>query len=80
MGCRTLVTRNIGKLCKAISNELVAWQDEIREKTSELLCVLLLHAEESVTQHLQGLLPAMYTAARNEKDERAIKNVCILLI
>lgn len=80
LGCRSLVARNIGKLCTAISNELLSWQDEVREKCSELLHILTLHAESSITQHMQSLLPAMYVAAHNEKRDSVLKKVVTWII
>lgn len=74
MGCRVLVQRNIGKLAKALSFELQGWQENIRFCCSQLLCSLALHAEDGITQDMQDLLPAMYSAARNQ-DKHLVANV-----
>lgn len=74
IGCRVLVQRNVGKLSKALSFELTYWQEDIRVRCSQLLCSLALHAEDGLTQNLQELLPAMYSAVRDE-DQRVVVNV-----
>lgn len=66
--------RNVSKLAKAISKELLSWQADIRVRCSQLLCSIVLHAEADITQNLQDLLPAMYTAAKDE-DRRVADNV-----
>ncbi|GJQ73535.1 hypothetical protein Trydic_g13886 [Trypoxylus dichotomus] len=76
LGCRVLVQRNVSKLAKAISKELLSWQSDIRVRCSQLLCSIVLHAEADITQNLQDLLPAMYTAARDE-DRRVADNIVI---
>ncbi|KRT85897.1 HEAT domain-containing protein [Oryctes borbonicus] len=76
LGCRVLVQRNVSKLAKAISKELLSWQSDIRIRCSQLLCSIVLHAEADITQNLQDLLPAMYTAARDE-DKMVRDNVII---
>lgn len=74
LGCRILVQRNVSKLAKALSKELVSWQIDIRIRCSQLLCSIVLHAEADITQNLQDLLPGMYTAARDD-DKRVVENV-----
>lgn len=74
LGCRELVQRNVIKLAPALSNELSSWQADVRVRCSQLLCAIAQHAEDGVIQQLQGLLPAMYTAARDE-DQRVVVNV-----
>ncbi|XP_030754377.1 dynein assembly factor 5, axonemal [Sitophilus oryzae] len=74
LGCRVLVQRNISKIASAISNELTNWQEDIRVRCSQLLCSLALHAEEDLTFNLQNLLPAMYSAARDQ-DSRVVANI-----
>ncbi|VEN39068.1 unnamed protein product, partial [Callosobruchus maculatus] len=73
-GCRALVKRNISKITPAISRELTCWQEDIRVRCSQLLCAIALHAEEGITQNLQDLLLAMYTAARDD-DIRVVSNI-----
>lgn len=74
LGCRVLVQRNISKLAGAISNELMNWQEDVRVRCSQLLCSIALHAEEDLTFNLQSLLPAMYSAARDD-DQRVVANI-----
>ncbi|KAL1497905.1 hypothetical protein ABEB36_008787 [Hypothenemus hampei] len=74
LGCRVLVQRNISKLTQAISNELSSWQEDVRVRCAQLLCTLVLHAEESITMHLQAILPSMYGAARDD-DKRVVDNI-----
>lgn len=74
LGCRVLVQRNISKLAGAISNELTSWQEDVRVRCSQLLCALALHGEEDLTFNLQNLLPAMYSAARDD-DQRVVVNI-----
>lgn len=74
LGCRVLVQRNVSKVAKAISKELLSWQADIRVRCSQLLCSIALHAEAEITQNLQDLLPAMYIAAKDE-DKRVVDNV-----
>lgn len=71
LGCRTLVKRNVSKLSGAIARELMSWQGDVRVRCSQLLCSLVLHAECDITQNLQDLLIAMYSAARDE-DKRLV--------
>ncbi|CAG9767080.1 unnamed protein product [Ceutorhynchus assimilis] len=74
LGCRVLVQRNISKLAGALSNELTNWQEDVRVRCSQLLCSVALHAEEDLTFNLQNLLPAMYSAARDD-DKRVVANI-----
>ncbi|KAJ8911640.1 hypothetical protein NQ315_005985 [Exocentrus adspersus] len=74
LGCRILIKRNVSKLSGAICRELTSWQEDIRFKCSQLLCVIVLHAEEGITQNLQDLLPAIYSAARDD-DSRIVTNI-----
>lgn len=74
MGCRELVKRNVSKLSWALAKELTSWQEDVRLRCSQLLCSIVLHAEEGITQNLQDLLLAMYSAARDE-DPRVVENI-----
>nr|XP_023027609.1 dynein assembly factor 5, axonemal [Leptinotarsa decemlineata] len=74
LGCRTLVKRNVSKLASALSRELMSWQEDVRVRCSQLLCAIVLHAEDGITQNLQSLLPAMYSAARDD-DNRVVDNI-----
>ncbi|XP_075996432.1 dynein axonemal assembly factor 5, partial [Genypterus blacodes] len=69
LGCRELVVRNLSKLVPAITHDVIDWLVPTRVKTSQLLCVLLLHAEDHCTQHLQPLLATLYRACTDtERD------------
>ncbi|XP_060523147.1 dynein axonemal assembly factor 5 isoform X2 [Cylas formicarius] len=74
LGCRVLVQRNVSKIAGGLVNELTSWQEDIRVRCSQLLCSLVLHAEEDITFSLQTLLPPMYSAARDD-DERVVANI-----
>ncbi|KAJ8251506.1 hypothetical protein GJAV_G00222090 [Gymnothorax javanicus] len=75
LGCRELVARNLSKLMPAISRDLGDWLAGTRAKTAQLLSVLLLHAEDHSTQHLQPLLAAMYSACADT--EPAVVKSCL---
>ncbi|XP_026218673.1 dynein assembly factor 5, axonemal [Anabas testudineus] len=69
LGCRELVVRNLGRLVPAITHDITDWLVPTRIRTSQLLYVLLLHAEDHSTQHLQPLLATLYQACTDsEKD------------
>lgn len=74
LGCRALVQRTVCKIAPPLARELGSWQGDVRVRCSQLLCAVALHAEDYLTQHLQDLLPAMYTAAHDE-DQRVVVNV-----
>lgn len=76
MGCRIIVQQNIGRLVGGISKELNDWLADIRVRSAQLLAVLVLNAEEDITQHISKLLPAMYRAC-NDEDKRVIDNVIL---
>jgi len=69
LGCRELVLRNLGRLLPAITHDITDWLVPTRVRISQLLSVLLLHAEDHSTQHLQPLLATLYTACMDaERD------------
>ncbi|XP_039681604.1 dynein assembly factor 5, axonemal-like isoform X2 [Perca fluviatilis] len=69
LGCRELVVRNLGRLVPAITHDLTDWLVPTRVRTSQLLSVLLLHAEDHSTQHLQPLLATLRQACTDtERD------------
>lgn len=74
LGCRTLVQRNICQITPALSKELEDWKNDIRIKSAQLLCWLVLHAETDITQHTETLLTTMYKAC-NQTDLRIVENV-----
>ncbi|XP_014651115.1 PREDICTED: dynein assembly factor 5, axonemal [Ceratotherium simum simum] len=70
LGCRELVFRNLSKILPAICHDITDWVPGTRVKSAQLLAVLLLHAEDHVTQHLELLLRALLRACADE--ERAV--------
>lgn len=70
MGCRELVFRNLSKILPAICHDITDWVAGTRVKAAQLLAVLLLHAEDHVTQHLELLLRTLLRACADE--ERAV--------
>ncbi|XP_034047107.1 dynein assembly factor 5, axonemal-like [Thalassophryne amazonica] len=75
LGCRELVVRNLGRLMSAITHDMTDWLVPTRVKTSQLLSVLLLHAEDHITQHLQPLLATLYRACTDS--ERDVVSNCL---
>ncbi|XP_077590424.1 dynein axonemal assembly factor 5 [Stigmatopora nigra] len=69
LGCRELVVRNLYRLVPAISHDLSDWLVPTRVRTSQLLSVLLLHAEDHNTQHLQPLLALLYRACTDSETD-----------
>ncbi|CAI9739172.1 dynein axonemal assembly factor 5-like [Octopus vulgaris] len=69
LGCRVLVNRHLSKILPALVNDLKDWVPATRVQASSLLCVLLLNAERSITQHLQILLSGMFTACKDEEKQ-----------
>ncbi|MEQ2303099.1 hypothetical protein AMECASPLE_013259 [Ameca splendens] len=75
LGCRELVVRNLGRLVPAIAHDVTDWLVPTRVRTSQLLTVLLLHAEDHTTQHLQPLLAVLYRACTDT--EKDVVNNCL---
>ncbi|XP_008282012.1 HEAT repeat-containing protein 2 [Stegastes partitus] len=75
LGCRELVVRNLGRLVPAITHDVTDWLVPTRVRTSQLLSVLLLHAEDHSTQHLQPLLATLYRACTDT--ERDVVSSCL---
>ncbi|XP_075973416.1 dynein axonemal assembly factor 5 [Anticarsia gemmatalis] len=74
MGCRVLVGTNFGKIVPAISREMDGWQADARLRVAQLLCWLILCAEEGSTQHAQTSVRAMLRGAGDE-DPRVILEI-----
>ncbi|XP_014783487.1 dynein axonemal assembly factor 5 [Octopus bimaculoides] len=74
LGCRVLVNRHLSKILPGLMNDLKDWVPATRIQASSLLCVLLLNAERSITQHLQILLSGMVTACKDE-EKQVVSNV-----
>ncbi|XP_031420649.1 dynein axonemal assembly factor 5 isoform X2 [Clupea harengus] len=69
LGCRELVVRNLSRLMPAVSRDMGDWLVGTRVKTAQLLALLLLHAEDHCTQHLQPLLSTLYHACADPEKE-----------
>ncbi|XP_045140257.1 dynein axonemal assembly factor 5 [Echinops telfairi] len=74
LGCRELVFRNLSKILPGLCRDLVDWVAGTRVKAAQLLTVLLLHAEDHATQHLEPLLRALQQACTDE--EAAVVSSC----
>lgn len=55
-----IAQQTFSKLINGINLELGDWMADIRVRSAQLLCVLILNIEEDVTQHIAKLLPSMY--------------------
>ncbi|XP_004598224.3 dynein axonemal assembly factor 5 [Ochotona princeps] len=75
LGCRELVFRNLSKILPAVCHDLGDWVVGTRVKSAQLLAVLLLHAEEHATQHLELVLRALCHACADE--EPAVVSHCV---
>uniref|UniRef100_A0A8B9J8C4 TOG domain-containing protein n=1 Tax=Astyanax mexicanus TaxID=7994 RepID=A0A8B9J8C4_ASTMX len=75
LGCRELVVRNLSKLMPALGRDAGDWLVQTRVKALQLLRVLLLHAEDHCTQHLQPLLTTLYRACADP--EPAARTHCL---
>uniref|UniRef100_A0A8C3Q0L7 Dynein axonemal assembly factor 5 n=1 Tax=Chrysolophus pictus TaxID=9089 RepID=A0A8C3Q0L7_CHRPC len=69
LGCRELVSRNLSKVLPALCRDVTDWVESTRVKASQLLYVLLLHAEDHITQHMELLLRTLYQACLDEESE-----------
>uniref|UniRef100_UPI00398F4AEE dynein axonemal assembly factor 5-like isoform X2 n=1 Tax=Pristiophorus japonicus TaxID=55135 RepID=UPI00398F4AEE len=67
LGCRELVFRNLSKVLPAVSRDITDWVPATRVKASQLLIVLLLHAEDHITQHMELLLSTLYRSCSDEE-------------
>ncbi|XP_076345291.1 dynein axonemal assembly factor 5 isoform X4 [Tachypleus tridentatus] len=68
-GCRLLVKRHLYYILPALLRDLDDWVAATRIKSANLLYVLLLHSEESMTSHLEKLFPALKHAVCDEERE-----------
>ncbi|XP_028164932.1 dynein assembly factor 5, axonemal [Ostrinia furnacalis] len=66
MGCRVLVQTNIGKIVPAIWREMDGWQADARLRVSQLLCWLILCAEEGSTQHANTIVRTLHRGASDD--------------
>ncbi|XP_006859949.1 PREDICTED: HEAT repeat-containing protein 2 [Chrysochloris asiatica] len=74
LGCRELVFRNLSKILPGLCQDLTDWVVGTRVKAAQLLAVLLLHAEDHTTQHLELVLRALQHACADE--EAAVVSSC----
>ncbi|XP_038618727.1 LOW QUALITY PROTEIN: dynein assembly factor 5, axonemal [Tachyglossus aculeatus] len=74
LGCRELVFRNLSKILPAICHDITDWVAGTRVKAAQLLTVLLLHAEDHITQHLEIVLRTLYRACSDE--EKVVVSSC----
>lgn len=80
LGCRELVFRNLSKILPAICHDITDWVVGTRVKAAQLLSVLMLHAEDHITQHLEVILRTLQRACADE-DRAVVSNVsCLLLV
>ncbi|XP_012614546.2 dynein axonemal assembly factor 5 [Microcebus murinus] len=75
LGCRELVSRNLSKVLPALCRDISDWVVATRVKTAQLLPVLLLHAEDHITQHLEVVLRTLLQACADE--EVAVVSSCM---
>ncbi|CAL8081950.1 unnamed protein product [Calicophoron daubneyi] len=61
VGCRELVYRSASRLLPALCRDLGDWQEATRTKAAALLPILVIHLEESTTQHTQHLITGLTT-------------------
>ncbi|NXH14796.1 DAAF5 factor, partial [Bucco capensis] len=73
LGCRELVSRNLSKILPGLCHDITDWVESTRIKASQLLYILLLHAEDHITQHMELLLRTLYQACLDEESE-VVKN------
>ncbi|CAH0398042.1 unnamed protein product [Chilo suppressalis] len=66
LGCRHLVQTNIGKIVPAIGREMEGWQADARLRSSQLLCWLILCAEEGATQHANTIVRTLHRGAADD--------------
>ncbi|PNI12641.1 DNAAF5 isoform 7, partial [Pan troglodytes] len=74
LGCRELVFRNLSKILPALCHDITDWVVGTRVKSAQLLRVLLLHAEDHATQHLEVVLRTLFQACTDE--EAAVVQSC----
>ncbi|XP_025719453.2 dynein axonemal assembly factor 5 isoform X1 [Callorhinus ursinus] len=74
LGCRELVFRNLSKILPAVCHDLTDWVVGTRLKAAQLLLVLLLHAEDHSTQHLDAVLRVLHRACAD--DDPAVVRSC----
>lgn len=79
LGCRMLIYNNFSKILNGLVNDLGDWVVGTRTKSAQLLYVLLLNEEDSVTQHLEKVLSGLYKAV-NDDEKTVVEYVSIYAI
>ncbi|CAK1546977.1 unnamed protein product [Leptosia nina] len=74
LGCRVLVQSNIGKIVPAIGREMEGWRADARLRAAQLLCWLLLCAEEGSTQHANTTVRTLHRGASDD-DQRVVLEI-----
>uniref|UniRef100_A0ABM5F123 Dynein axonemal assembly factor 5 n=1 Tax=Pogona vitticeps TaxID=103695 RepID=A0ABM5F123_9SAUR len=75
LGCRELVTRNLSKILPGLCHDMTDWVEGTKVKASQLLVILLQHAEDHTTQHMELLLRTLYRVCSDE--HRIIVRNCL---
>uniref|UniRef100_G1RA65 Dynein axonemal assembly factor 5 n=1 Tax=Nomascus leucogenys TaxID=61853 RepID=G1RA65_NOMLE len=74
LGCQELVFRSLSKILPDLCHDITDWVVGTRVKSAQLLPVLLLHAEDHATQHLEVVLRTLFQACTDE--EAAVVHGC----
>ncbi|XP_063446275.1 dynein axonemal assembly factor 5-like [Mytilus trossulus] len=74
LGCRVLVNRNLSKIVNGLMRDIVDWVAPTRLKSASLLYVLLLNAEDYITQHMTPLISGMNKACADQ-EVQVVKDV-----
>uniref|UniRef100_A0A8C4QWF5 Dynein axonemal assembly factor 5 n=1 Tax=Eptatretus burgeri TaxID=7764 RepID=A0A8C4QWF5_EPTBU len=75
LGCRELVQRNLYRLLPAVGNDIGDWVVGTRIKAAQLLRLLLLHAEDYSTQHMQILVTILHRACSDDESTVVINGI-----
>uniref|UniRef100_UPI00358E37B4 dynein axonemal assembly factor 5-like isoform X1 n=1 Tax=Myxine glutinosa TaxID=7769 RepID=UPI00358E37B4 len=75
LGCRELVQRNLYRLLPAVGHDIGDWVVGTRIKAAELLRLLLLHAEDYSTQHMQILVTILHRACSDDESTVVINGI-----
>lgn len=67
LGCRELIFRNLSKILPAVSHDITDWVAGTRIKAAQLLVILLMHAEDHTTQHMELVLSTLYRSCLDEE-------------
>lgn len=78
LGCRELVIRNLSKILPGLCHDITDWVESTRLKASQLLFILLQHAEDHITQHMELLLRTLYLVCLDHESSM-VRNVSTYL-